>query len=294
MIKRIQKTVAVSLFFLISGFVLTGCKKNETNSEESAVASSEEMATPVEILEEDMVPIKGTDLKDGTYQIKVDSSSSMFQVEACQLEVKKGKMTATMTMSGTGYLKVYMGTGVEAVNVSEKEYIPYKENENGQHTYQVPVEALNKALDCTAFSTRKEKWYDRVLVFRADSLPIEAISEDLLTKMESLELENGMYTIDVTLGNVSGKTAVESPANMRVENGQAFVTIVWNSSNYDYVKWQEQTYTTVNAEGNSTFEIPLSVLDWSTPIVVNSTALGTPQELDYTICFHAKSIQKVE
>lgn len=294
MIKILHRPIVVLLLIMMTGWILIGCQKSETNSEESAIASSEEMAPTVEILDEDMIPIKGTDLEDGTYSIEVDSSSSMFQVTACQLEVKEGKMTATMTMSGNGYLKVYMGVGAEAVNASEKEYIPYKENEKGQHTFEVPVEALNMAIDCSAYSKRKEKWYDRVLVFRADTLPLESISEAVVTKIESLELKDGNYTIDVTLKNASGKTAIESPANMHVENGRALVTIIWSSSNYDYIKWQEQTYYTRNLEGNSTFEIPLSVLDWDMPVVANTTALGTPQELNYTLYFHSKSIQRVE
>ena len=37
----------------------------------------------------------------------------------------------------------------------------------------VPVEALDQGIPCAAFS-KKEKWYDRTLLFRAGSLPEEA------------------------------------------------------------------------------------------------------------------------
>ena len=53
------------------------------------------------------------------YPVNVDSSSSMFQIEECELTVKNGEMTADMKMGGTGYLKLYIGTGAEAVNASE-------------------------------------------------------------------------------------------------------------------------------------------------------------------------------
>jgi sirohydrochlorin cobaltochelatase len=138
--------------------------------ENSSVASSEEMAVPQAVGEEGMEPVYGSDIADGTYQITVDSSSAMFRITNCELKVKDGKMTAKMTMGGTGYLYVYMGTGEEAVKADETDYIPYEEQNDGTHTFTVPVEALDQEISCTAFSKRKEKWYDRTLVFRADSL----------------------------------------------------------------------------------------------------------------------------
>jgi ABC-type proline/glycine betaine transport system ATPase subunit len=57
----------------------------------------------------------GSEIKDGTYSITVESSSSMFNIVDCQLTVTDGEMTAVMTLSGTGYSKLYMGTGEEAL-----------------------------------------------------------------------------------------------------------------------------------------------------------------------------------
>jgi hypothetical protein len=141
-----------------------------TLEDSSQVASSDEMAAPQAVGEEGMEPVYGSDIADGTYQITVDSSSAMFRITNCELKVKDGKMTAKMTMGGTGYLYVYMGTGEEAVKADETDYIPYEEQNDGTHTFTVPVEALDQEISCTAFSKRKEKWYDRTLVFRADSL----------------------------------------------------------------------------------------------------------------------------
>ena len=44
----------------------------------------------------------------------------MFNIEACQLTVADGKMTAAMTMGGTGYLSVFPGTGEEAAAVQSQ------------------------------------------------------------------------------------------------------------------------------------------------------------------------------
>ncbi len=126
--------------------------------------------------EKEKTPLYAEDLKEGTYEIEVDSSSSMFRVVGCALTVSGGKMTAVITLSGTGYEKLFMGTGEEAAAAGDEEYIYYQEDEEGKYTYAVPVEALDQDIDCAAWSIRKERWYDRVLVFRSDGLPKEALA----------------------------------------------------------------------------------------------------------------------
>ena len=90
----------------------------------------------------------------------------MFRVTECELTVKDGAMEAVMTMGGTGYLKLYMGTGAEAEEGDESGFIPYIEQADGTHAFKVPVEALDQEIACSAFSRKKEAWYDRVLVFQ--------------------------------------------------------------------------------------------------------------------------------
>ena len=51
---------------------------------------------------------------DGIYSIQVDSSASMFRVIGCELTVKNGKMKAVLTLSGTGYGYLYVGTNEQA------------------------------------------------------------------------------------------------------------------------------------------------------------------------------------
>lgn len=268
-------------------------KEQADNSKkaDSQIAAADEMATPIEVVEDDMIPVEGKDIKDGTYSIEVDSSSSMFKVEECQLTVKEGKMTAVMTMGGTGYLKIFMGTGEEAVAASEDMYIPFVENENGQHTYEVPVEALNKAINCSSFSAKKEKWYDRVLVFRADSLSVDALEKGMITTAEMLNLEDGLYTAEVQLKGGSGKTTVETPAKIRVTDGQLYATVIFGSDNYDYMKVNDEKYELINTEGNSTFEIPVAGFDWSLPVIADTTAMGTAVEMEYSLYFDSATIQ---
>lgn len=258
------------------------------------VAAGEETSSRINVADEDMDSVYAGEIKDGVYPVKVDSSSNMFQVTGCELTVRDGRMTAVMTMGGTGYLKLFMGTGEEAAKAGEEDFIPYRETEDGLHTFQVPVEALDMGIDCSAFSKKKEKWYDRVLVFRADSLPADAIADGKITTVESLALKDGIYTAEVTLGGGSGRASVESPARLRVENGQAFATIVWGSANYDYMKVDDVKYETVNAEGNSAFEIPVTGFDWKIPVIADTIAMSEPHEIDYTLAFDSSTIKKAE
>jgi len=114
-------------------------------------------------------------LVDGTYPISVSSSSSMFKIIDAQLTVEKGTMSAVLTLSGTGYEKLYMGTKEAALEATEEEYCYFSENEEGKYTYEIPVEALDKEIDCAAWSIKKSEWYDRTLVFESTSLPEEAL-----------------------------------------------------------------------------------------------------------------------
>lgn len=261
----------------------------------SQVASAEDMVTPEEVVEEGMEPIYGDSIKDGIYDVIVDSSSSMFKIESCQLTVTDGEMSAVMTMSGTGYLYLYMGTAEEAAASGEADYISVVENAEGQHTFEVPVYALDAGIDCAAFSKRKEMWYDRVLCFRADSLPAEAVAEGVMATVESLGLEDGAYTVEVNLEGGSGKAGVDSPAQLTVENGQAYAVIIWSSPNYDYMKVDDVQYDLANEElgleGNSAFKIPVSGFDWKIAVKADTTAMSEPHEIDYTLYFDSSTIQ---
>ena len=278
--------------------LLSGCGTNpapeETGSAGTAsaqVASAEEMAAPEQVGEEGMEPINGEQVNDGVYDITVDSSSRMFHITSCELTVQDGKMSAVMTMSGTGYLYVFMGTGEQAVQADESEYIGFEQTDSGEHTFTVPVEALDKEISCTAFSKNKKKWYDRTLVFRADSLPTDALSEAVRTTPESLQLQDGTYTVEVTLTGGSGRATVSSPAELVVADGTVTARLVWSSPNYDYMKVDGVQYNPVNTEGNAAFDIPVTVFDYKMPVSADTTAMSTPHEIEYFLYFDSSSIK---
>ena len=256
------------------------------------VAATEETAEQQSVGTEGMTPVLASELRDGMYQIQVDSSSSMFRIEACELTVNDGSMTADMKMGGTGYLKLYMGTGEEAAKAPEEKMIPFEEAADGSHHFTVPVEALDKELDCAAFSKKKEKWYDRVLVFRADSLPADALTDAAQVTAESLGLADGCYTVEVSMEGGSGRVSVESPAKLVVKDQKAVAEVVWSSPNYDYMKVGEEKFLPVNQGGEtSVFEIPVTVFDRKMAVAADTTAMSTPHEIEYTLLFDSSSIK---
>ncbi len=121
-------------------------------------------------------PLTADQIRDGSYEIDVLSSSSMFRVVRCQLTVSQGTMEAVMTMSGDGYGRLFPGTGEEAAAASEDAFLPAVPDDQGAVTFRFPVEALNTDTPCAAWSIKKERWYDRTLVFSSEKIPAEAIT----------------------------------------------------------------------------------------------------------------------
>lgn len=266
----------------------TAVQTGETGT--SNVASASDMTEVEEVVEEGMTPISGDKVKDGTYSVAVKSSSKMFDITACELTVEGGKMTATMHMGGKGYLYVYMGTGEQAAAADEADYIPFTEQADGTHSFTVPVDALDEGIDCAAFSKKKEKWYDRTILFRADSLPMDAFADGVVTTPDSLSLADGSYTADVALAGGSGRASVQSPAELTVKDGKVTAKIVWSSKNYDYMKVGDTKYDTVIEDEHSTFEIPVSCFDWAMAVKADTTAMSEAHEIDYTLTFDSASV----
>ena len=115
-------------------------------------------------------PTPEATVANGIYSMDVTSSSSMFKVVDCILTAKDGKMSAVLTLSGTGYGYLYMGTKEEAASADQSSWIPYQVNEEGKYTYTVPVEALDKEIAVAAYSIKKGIWYDRTLTFQSETM----------------------------------------------------------------------------------------------------------------------------
>jgi len=274
--KKIWITRLLCVVILLS--LLTGCQNQEPEK------VPEPTPTPTE--EVGLEPVYGQDLENGTYTIEVTSSSSMFRIVKAVLTVDDGEMTAELTLSGQGYGYLYMGTGEDAQQADGETYIPYVEGADGAYTYTVPVEALNTEIDCAAWSIRKESWYDRTLVFLAETLKPNTEGSDAVVP------EDGTYTVELTMEGGSGKAYILSPAAVTVENGVMNVTLEWSSPNYDYMLVDGEKYLPINEEGNSVFVVPIASLDQALIMIGDTVAMSTPHEVEYTVTFHSENLQQ--
>lgn len=270
-----------------------------------------------------MVPIYPRDIVDGTYEIEVESTSPFFKITHAELLVDGESMTARITISSLSYQYVYPGTAEEAEKEDKGNLIGYEEDD-GKSIFTVPLEALDKEIDCAAFSKNRQRWYDRKLVFDASSLPGEALKMELpdyeliemalrayqvdgseeLSEEEaagngvqeppepvSISRSDGEYSIEVNMTGGSGRASISSPTLLTVRDGKAYAGLLWSSAYYDYMIIDGQYYYNQTTDGgNSTFEIPITVMDGAMPVIADTTAMGDPVEIEYTLTFYSDSI----
>ena len=65
-------------------------------------------------------------------------------------------MSAKLTLSGSGYGKVFMGTGEEAEKAGGRRLqFRQKRVQMERMYFEIPVEALDKGIDCAAYSKKE-------------------------------------------------------------------------------------------------------------------------------------------
>ena len=157
--------------------------------------------------------------------------------------------------------------------------------------FDVPVPALNEEFDLALIGT-KGKWYDhKVSVTNPEKLD-DAAGEGKTAA--ELGLEDGTYTMEVALTGGSGRATVTSPAEVTIAGEEASAKIEWSSPNYDYMVVDGEKYEPINEDGNSVFEIPVSVFDAEMPVTADTVAMSTPHEIEYTLNFHSATAEKAE
>jgi len=126
---------------------------------------------------------------DGVYTTTAETGTMMFRVVEIILTVKNGKMSAEITLSGTGYDYLYMGTAAEAAG-NESQWIGCKDEqksyiENGEEktgrSYIIPISTLDTPLAMASHSVKRDRWYDRSIT----------VSSNNLKKISSGEAGNG-------------------------------------------------------------------------------------------------------
>ena len=135
-------------------------------------------------------------------------------------------MTAVITLSGTGYDYLYVGTGADAVKEGESaKWIPYKEDSEGKYTYEIPVAALNTGIKVASHSQRLDKWYDRTITFNFNTNTVDA-GEDQSNSGDNGNNgnnggsnNNGNNSNNSGSGNNSGSTNNSGSNNNYGQNG---------------------------------------------------------------------------
>ena len=138
------------------------------------VAASSDTIARDEVEEEGMTPVAAAALNDGTYEVTVSSSSSMFKPRNATITVADGKITATFDLS-KAYTWFFVGAIEEIADADSAAFLKGTATEDGLWNYTVEIEALDEGIACSAYSQNRDKWYPELILFRADSLPEGAL-----------------------------------------------------------------------------------------------------------------------
>lgn len=105
------------------------------------------------------------------------------------------------------------------------------------------------------------------------------------------DLPDGEYSIEVSLAGGSGRASVTTPTWMIVQEGRTYARLLWSSPYYDYMILDGKKYLNETTDGgSSSFTIPITAMDAPMEIVADTTAMGDPVEIDYTLTFYEDTI----
>ena len=252
------------------------------------------------IIEETPTEEEQTAIPDGTYMADFDTDSSMFHVsEACDgkgiLTVKNGEMTIHISLMSKKIVNLYPGLAEDAEKDGAELLMPTEDTVTFSdgvtevvYGFDVPVPVLEEEFDLALVGT-KGTWYDhKVKVSNPEPMEEEAQAEN------TLQLKDGIYTVDLAFEGGSGKAKVLSPATVTVSGENVTATIQWSSPNYDYMIVDGEKYLPVNTEGDSVFEIPVLFFDKPMDVIGDTVAMSKPHEIEYALTFYSDTMKSAE
>ena len=252
------------------------------------------------IIEETPTEEEQTAIPDGTYMADFDTDSSMFHVsEACDgkgiLTVKNGEMTIHISLMSKKIVNLYPGLAEDAEKDGAELLMPTEDTVTFSdgltevvYGFDVPVPVLEEEFDLALVGT-KGTWYDhKVKVSNPEPMEEEAQAEN------TLQLKDGIYTVDLAFEGGSGKAKVLSPATVTVSGENVTATIQWSSPNYDYMIVDGEKYLPVNTEGDSVFEIPVLFFDKPMDVIGDTVAMSKPHAIEYTLTFYPDTMKPAE
>lgn len=325
---RLIMMFAVSVSMICGGaYTLCAAENTELKTEEASSETAEkESQTTQSSVPEDGIYSAKFDTDSSMFHVNEAKDGRGI------LTVKDGKMTIHVSLASKGILNLFVGTAEDAQKEGAKllepttDTVTYSDGWTEEvYGFDIPVPALDEEFS-VALIGKKGKWYDhKVSVTNpvktddaeaADtedtaSKDAEDTKEDAKDDTETadtekdskdekgktladLNLEDGDYTMEVTLTGGTGRATVDSPAAIKVEGDKATATIVWSSPNYDYMLVDGEKYEPVNKDGNSTFEIPVSVFDAEMEVTADTVAMSTPHEIDYTLNFDSSTVKEAK
>ena len=205
---------------------------------------------------------------DGVYTVDAETNAAMFKIVSAQLTVKDGKMTALITLSGTGYDYLYSGTSDEAIvadvttwiaSVGNVEYDNAGTTKTGAQ-FVIPVYSLNQDLSFASRSAQNGTWFDRNISFASASLeeveaPETTWQDGSYTGTGRVTPENNYpseeYDVDVTVKIEEGKIVdVKYAEEFTYDNGNfSYMTWAMNGHHIDTSEKEGGAYR--YAEGNA-------------------------------------------
>ena len=287
--------------------LLGGCgagQAADATSAESTVAAQESTVTPTESTETAETVSTETEqdkaqLPDGVYAAEFSTDSSMFHVsEACDgkgtLTVKDGVMTIHISLGSKKILNLYPGLAEDAAKDGAvlleptTDTVTYSDGMTEEvYGFDVPVPVIGEEFDLALIGT-KGKWYDHKVVVS------DPVAEGAADTFDLSTVEDGSYTIELTMEGGSGRASIQSPAQLAIADGAATAILEWSSPNYDYMLVNGEKYLPVNTEGNSVFEVPVEALDAPLTMIGDTVAMSTPHEVEYTVTFHSETLESAE
>ena len=287
--------------------LLGGCgagQAADATSAESTVAAQESTVTPTESTETAETVSTETaqdkaQLPDGVYTAEFSTDSSMFHVsEACDgkgtLMVKDGVMTIHISLGSKKILNLYPGLAEDAAKDGAvlleptTDTVTYSDGMTEEvYGFDVPVPVIGEEFDLALIGT-KGKWYDHKVKVS------DPVAEGAADTFDLSTVEDGSYTIELTMEGGSGRASIQSPAQLAIADGAATAILEWSSPNYDYMLVNSEKYLPVNTEGNSVFEVPVEALDVPLTMIGDTVAMSTPHEVEYTVTFHSETLESAE
>ena len=304
-------------------------------------------------------------LKEGTYEYVKDATNQvytvttdpgMFSVTEATLSKTAEGMKVKVTLKGTGYDALYLGSKEDAKKDDGKNWItPCEtkgEGENQQYAFEIPVSALNTSIPIATHGTKSKKWFNHTITFNFNTNTVDA-GEDQSNSGDngnngnnggsnnngnngnnsgsgnnggntnnsgsnnnsgqngsdnkydsntngstgrvntSTKLADGVYSPDGFLwSGGTGKVSITC-SQIRISGGQAYATIAFSSSHYQYVKANGSTYYPTSQGSSTTFEIPVE-LNKNNKIIGMTTAMSQAHEITYSIFVYLAGAQAAE